>query len=189
MIDGSYFYYGYSYSADEVMSPLFDNQFEMAKYAARNFRQTDGRHPRKYWINLARESENYSGAFGNIPVISRKDIHGLWTSLEQAVSHGQVVADVKINSFITNILIHLDREHICHGAWSSVSHVLDKNHIEQSSLCSDEAIDLLNRVFGLESSYSNISVSDAATMALAYLHTISSQAEDGWKELLSEASV
>lgn len=61
VLDGQVLYFGYSYSSDFVLSPLFSSVEDMAGYAQRNIQQKDGKHDLDYWRELVEEAAEESG--------------------------------------------------------------------------------------------------------------------------------
>jgi hypothetical protein len=66
VVDGVTWLFGFSYSDDLVLSPLFDEPHEMAAFAAAHMRQLtrggpDVVHDAAYWAELIEESEGESG--------------------------------------------------------------------------------------------------------------------------------
>jgi len=51
-IGGKRYWFGFSYQADAVLSPLLDEQRAMAHFASEHMRQRDGAHPPSYWEPL-----------------------------------------------------------------------------------------------------------------------------------------
>jgi hypothetical protein len=54
------YWFGYSYKADAVLSPLIDDAKVMAQFASDHMLQTDGAHPPEYWEELVEEARNGS---------------------------------------------------------------------------------------------------------------------------------
>jgi hypothetical protein len=55
-VDGKQFFYGFSYRADRVLTPLFESPGEMASYATARMRQQDGTQDSDFWVAAAREA-------------------------------------------------------------------------------------------------------------------------------------
>lgn len=185
VIDGKLHYYGYSYSADEVVSPLFPTAESMTTYAAKYLLQSDGKHPAHYWMELAQEAAKSSDLFGDVPHVRTADFDAIGVGLQAAALQGTTVDHVQPCIFMRDILVPLAREDLGAQAWAAAADVLEKNDLDSSSLGSNDAQEFLNRVFREESEYSQVSVQDAAILALAYLKAVQLHAEDGWRELLT----
>lgn len=59
-IGANRYWFGYSYQADAVLSPLIDDAKVMAQFASDHMLQTDGAHPPEYWDELVEEARNGS---------------------------------------------------------------------------------------------------------------------------------
>lgn len=55
-IDGQPYFFGFSFSADHVVSPLFADAESMATYATTHLTQRDGRKDHAFWLDMARDS-------------------------------------------------------------------------------------------------------------------------------------
>lgn len=65
VVDGRRWYFGFDYSMDTAVSPLFDDPARMAQFASRHMLQTDGEHDVAYWRDLADSSVETSGIVGD----------------------------------------------------------------------------------------------------------------------------
>src|SRR5262245_60842941 len=59
-IDGTPYYFGYSYAGDMVLTELFDDAEAMAAFASQNMLQKDGIHDVAYWRMLVQEGAEES---------------------------------------------------------------------------------------------------------------------------------
>jgi hypothetical protein len=59
-IAGKRYWFGFSFSADAVLSPLIDDRKVMAQFGSDHMLQTDGAHPPEYWDELVGKAVNLS---------------------------------------------------------------------------------------------------------------------------------
>lgn len=64
VVDGRRWFFGFSYSSDLVLTPLIADPGEMARFASRYLRQTDGEHDPAYWLELVEDAVAESGLTG-----------------------------------------------------------------------------------------------------------------------------
>lgn len=183
VIDENYHFYAYDFSSDEVVSPLFASGNLMAEFAENNLEQKDGQHSKEYWLELIKYSKEESEIFGEPPIITKNEMADLFLILEQAKNTNVSKTLNEINPFISDILINLKREYIDTDIWNQVA---VKSDVELMDLCSEDIVEMINRVLGIESEYEHVDISDAAIISVNYLDAISENLDYGWEVLFKK---
>lgn len=181
-VDGDIFYYAYNYSSDSVASPIFSRPDKMSAYATKYLAHKDGKHSKKYWDEEVEHANEYSGIFTDVPEFSKNEYGEILDNLEHIVTTGVIKRDIHLSSFMTDILVPLDRECIDDElAWSAVMPTLEKHNIDSGDLCSNDVEEFLNKLSGHESKYESLNNREAAALAIGYLKAVAANAKDGWE--------
>jgi hypothetical protein len=178
-IDGRHYYFGFDYSSDEVLSPLFDDAGAIASYAANHMSQRDGDHDAAYWLDAAEHSIDESGLCDDDGrLIDTEALKKVIQEVRSLSGTGQRVRTLVLSHHLTYLL---------HAAcdWPRVSPPMQvQAAATRIGLDADDAglglsgsEDILNGRQGLPRGASYV---DAAVVFLWYWDTLTSHLRHGW---------
>lgn len=106
MIDNTFYYFGFDYRSDSVISPLFDNLDAIAEYAASHMLQTNGAQNQTFWRQMAEESQNESSLASDIQdrTFDRSLFFEALQATRQTAHNNQAVPQLKLNDHLQYLL-------------------------------------------------------------------------------------
>ena len=178
-IDGQRYYFGFSYSSDEVLSPLFDDAGAIASYAASHMSQRDGDHDAAYWLESAEHSIDESGLCDDDGrLIDAAALAKIIQEVRSLSGTGEPVRTLILNSHLTYLL---------HAAcdWPDVSPPVEvQAAVTTLGLEVDDISSWLEESTGMLSGQQDLprgaSYRGAAVVFLWYWDTLTGHLRHGW---------
>jgi hypothetical protein len=105
-IGGKRYWFGYSYEADMVLSPLIDDRRVMAQFGSDFMLQRDGAHPPEYWDELVASAVNLSELASDPGErdFTGVEIRDALREVEAARREKRPAKDLKLSTYLAELL-------------------------------------------------------------------------------------
>jgi hypothetical protein len=183
-VDGTRYWFGFSYSADRNLSPLFTDAKSMAAFAATHMAQRDGAHDEAFWLTQAQEAVDDS---------SLSDDEGrvlALAGLREAI--GQLRGDAEHARAIPGLVVppHLYYLLLANAEWGEAEpSAAVKASAVRIGLEADDVSPWLDEPAAMLGGQTPLPVgatfSDAAAVYLWYWDTLRAGQQHGWRERLA----
>lgn len=126
-IAGKRYWFGFSYKADAVLSPLIDDRRVMAQFGSDYMLQTDGAHPPEYWDKLVvlATSESALSSKPGTSAFSGSEIRDLVQLVSEAKRTSAPVAGLHLPTDLSYLLDATSH-------WQSIAEGRDLNTVEKA---------------------------------------------------------
>lgn len=134
VVAGKRYWFGFSYKADAVLSPLIGDERVMAQFGSDYLLQTDGAHPPEFWLDLVQKAVQLSDLTGDdaaARLFTGFEVRDALREVEAARREGRPAKGVELPGHLT-YLFHAATEAIeevgpfpCAGKWEQAYKQLD----------------------------------------------------------------